>query len=424
MPPESEYTPLTINDDYTLGGFSRISTILKEEKGGENDITLIVDDGDFLMGTLFQGMELATGFQLRLMKEMGYDVVSIGNHEFDYGPDKLAGIINASVEGGDIPQLVLSNAVFDATDPGDDQLELLFNKGIITKKTVLERGGIKIGLFAIMGKVADSNAAFAPPVSFSKQIKAARKITKQLKEEGCDIIICMSHSGVAVDKKGRLRGEDYIIAKKVKGIDAVISGHTHTTIDKPLMINDVPVVQTGEYGHNVGRLELILKDGKTRVSDYKLIAVDDKILGDTIVNSKVEKQKENISAKILAPLGLEYDTKIVESGFLLNCDLLSVSTSNIGNLIADAIYGYVNVSDPEGTDIAMVAVGVIRDNIVPGFQTASDIFRVMSMGMGDDDVPGYPISKVYLPAGSSKMLWRCCFFHRNPLLRTIVIIPD
>ncbi len=407
--PESDYSPLTLNDDNTLGGFARISTIFREYKGGENDINLIVDAGDFLMGTLFQGMELSTGFQLRLMKEMGYDVVSIGNHEFDYGPDKLAGIISASDDGGEIPRIVLSNAVFDETDHGDDRLEALFNKGIIARKTVIERGGMKIGFFGIMGEVADQNAAFAPPVTFSKQIKAARKMTKQLKDEGCDLVICLSHSGVAIDKKGRMRGEDYLMAKKVKGLDVVISGHTHTTINEPLMVNGIPVVQTGEYGHNVGRLELTLKDGEISVAGYRLIAVDDKIAGDTLVNSLVEKQKENISAEILAPLGLEYGAKIVESDYLLNC-VSSVSDSNIGRMIADAIYGYVNSLDPEGTDIAMVAAGVIRDNIVPGFQTVPDIFRVMSMGMGGDGVPGYPIAKVYFTGRELKNVMETVLF--------------
>ena len=286
----------------------------------------------------------------------------------------------------------------------------LFDKGIITRKTVIEREGVKIGFFSILGKVADSNAAFAPPVTFADQVKTAMEMTKQLEGEGCDIIICLSHSGVATDKRGRLRGEDYKLAKKVKGIDVVISGHTHTTIDKPLMVNGVPIVQTGAYGRNVGRLELILRDGEIRVSDYRLIAVDDRILGDSAVNRLVEAQKERISDEILAPLGLEYDTKIAETGFLLSCDQSDVSSSNIGRMVADAIYSYVNNHDPGGTDIAMVAAGVIRDDIVPGAQTASDIFRVMSMGMGEDDLPGYPLSKVFLTGKELKSVLEVLLF--------------
>src|SRR5665811_2296377 len=110
--PESAYSPMTINDDKTVGGFSRIATIIKNEKESSSGITLVVDAGDFLMGTLFQSLEVKTGYQLRLMKTMGYDVACIGNHEFDYGPEKLASIISASSANGAIPGLLLSNAVF------------------------------------------------------------------------------------------------------------------------------------------------------------------------------------------------------------------------------------------------------------------------------------------------------------------------
>ena len=94
---------------------------------------------------------------------MGYDVGCLGNHEFDYGPEKTA-IISRSAEGGEIPVLLLSNAVFDPEDSSDDALEKLFNSGIIKRKYVMERDGMKIGFFSLMGKVAADNAAFAKPV--------------------------------------------------------------------------------------------------------------------------------------------------------------------------------------------------------------------------------------------------------------------
>ncbi len=103
--PESSYTPLTVNDDNTIGGFARIATIIKNEKQNNEGTTLVVDAGDFLMGTLFAGLEPETGFQLRLMKTLGYDAVAFGNHEFDYGPGKLAEIVNAAATKGEIPQV-------------------------------------------------------------------------------------------------------------------------------------------------------------------------------------------------------------------------------------------------------------------------------------------------------------------------------
>jgi 5'-nucleotidase/UDP-sugar diphosphatase len=180
--PESYYSPLTINDDNTQGGFSRIAAIIKKEKEQNKGTTIILDAGDFLMGTLFQHLEPKSGFQLPLMKKMGYDVVCIGNHEFDFGPGKLAEIVSSSAKNGELPVILLGNAVFSKKDNSDDSLEELFRSGRIGQKFILTRDGFKIGFFSILGKVADENAAFAPPVTFSRQIPFAKKMVKVLKK--------------------------------------------------------------------------------------------------------------------------------------------------------------------------------------------------------------------------------------------------
>jgi 5'-nucleotidase len=395
--PELDYSPLVPGNDMTVGGFARIASVISSEKEKNEGITLVLDAGDFLMGTLFQGAEVKTGFQLRLMKTMGYDVLCIGNHEFDYGPARLADIISTAAGSGEIPALLLGNAVFDPADPEDDGLEKLFSENILRRTMIINRGGIRFGFFSLLGKVATDNAAYAPPVRFSKQIASARQMVKELKDEGCDVIICLSHSGVSRDKKGRWAGEDVKLAKKVKGIDVIISGHTHTALEQPVMVNDIPIVQTGEYGKNVGSLSLEYDRGKVKVNAYSLIPVNDNITGDRHVHDLIEIQKGRINEEILKPLGLSYDKPVVETDFLLECDEGGdIRNSNLGPLVADAIHSYVNNHVRTGTDISMVAVGVIRGRIVPGYQSAPDIFRIMSMGTGNDAVPGYPLSRVYL----------------------------
>lgn len=88
LSPEAEYTPLEKDNDVTLGGFSRIAGYIEQQKANYKQKLLVLDAGDFLMGTLFQQIELEKGFQLNLMHKMGYDVVAIGNHEFDFGPNR------------------------------------------------------------------------------------------------------------------------------------------------------------------------------------------------------------------------------------------------------------------------------------------------------------------------------------------------
>jgi 5'-nucleotidase len=403
--PESYYTPLTLNDDKTTGGFARIASVIENEKEQNQGTTLVLDAGDFLMGTLFQHLEPATGFQLPLMKSMGYDVVCIGNHEFDFGPGKLAEIVTSSSKRGEIPGILLSNAVFSRKDIKDDSLEDLFNKNLLRRQYIIERDGIKFGFFSLMGKVADENAAYAPPVKFSKQTAVAKKMVKALEKEGCDIIICLSHSGIDKDKNGGWTGEDVELAEKVKGIDVIISGHTHTQLDKPLVINGVPIVQTGDYGRNVGRLDLLYENSKIKVTDSRLIPVDDRISGNSDINSIIEEQKRIVDNVILEPLGMEYGMNIAEADFLMVCDEQGdVEESNLGPFVADAIHKHVNKYSESGTDVSMVATGVIREKILPGIQTAPDIFRVMSMGSGKDNVPGYPLARVYVTGKELKSI--------------------
>ncbi|MDZ7738600.1 MAG: bifunctional UDP-sugar hydrolase/5'-nucleotidase [Bacteroidales bacterium] len=395
--PSLEYTPLITGDDNTEGGFSRLAAIINRERAENPDNTLVLDAGDFLMGTIFHYMEEYKPFQLPLMKEMGYDAVALGNHEFDYGPERIAHIISNSRAVADIPQLLLGNVDFDNKDSGDDSFQDLFNKDIIKRRIILEKGGFKTGVFSLLGEDADEVAPFAAPLSFDKNIRTARKISKELKAEGCDLIICLSHSGLEKDDDGQWTGEDVKLAEKVDDIDIIISGHTHSMLDDPLIINNTVIVQTGSYGRYIGKLEISMDKGTVGLIDYSLIPVDDNVRGDAAVQTRIDYQKELISGKLYSITGYRVDDSIVSTGFELTCDEYgNLEQSNLGPLVADAIYGYVNSGTDEGTDIAMVAAGVIRDRVEPGIQTTQDIFRVMSLGSGRDDVPGYPLARVYV----------------------------
>jgi 2',3'-cyclic-nucleotide 2'-phosphodiesterase (5'-nucleotidase family) len=168
-------------------------------------------------------------------------------------------------------------------------------------------------------------------------------------------------------------------------------------LEQPLLVNGTPIVQTGEFGQNVGRISLTYSDGKVKVDGYKLIPADDRIMGDENVNKLIEEQKERINTEILNPLGMEYARKVVEAGFIIEGnDMGDYVNSNLGPLIADAIHYYINKNSVKGADVSMVAAGMIFDKILPGVQTAPDIFRVMPLGSGKDNVPGYALSRLYV----------------------------
>jgi 5'-nucleotidase / UDP-sugar diphosphatase len=394
--PESAYTPGVADDDPTVGGLARIAGIISQVRRENPGSTLVVDGGDAMMGTLFHALETETGFQLPLMKKAGYEVIAMGNHDFDFGPAAYAEIIRKSVQRNEIPVILMGNAVTDPDDAGDDAFEAVIRDGLIKPYVITEKNGIRIGLFSLLGKDADESAPYAPPVTFDKITKSAKKLVKELKAQECDVIICLSHSGVSKDKKGNWGGEDAELARKVKGIDLIISGHTHTLLREPLVVNGVPILQAGSTGSFVGRADITVTDNGLTLDSFRLIPVNDKASHEADIQWAIDEQKLSVDRTVLSPLGLSYDMPVAEAPFTLLCDEYGdVAGSNLGALMADAIYHYVN-TDGTGTDIAMVAAGVLRDPILPGTQSVADLFRVMSLGSGNDKVPGYPLSKLWV----------------------------
>jgi 5'-nucleotidase len=402
--PESAYTPLVADNDPTIGGFSRIAGLISETKAENPSSTLVLDAGDCHMGTLFQALEPETGFQLDIMKKAGYEVVALGNHDFDFGIQKYAEIVRNAVKNGEIPVLLSGNSVTDPKSPADDDFEALLKDGLMKRTTIIEKEGLKIGIFSLLGKDADESAPYAAPITFKKIVPAARKLVKELKKQGCDVIICLSHSGVVKDKHGNWGGEDVNLAKKVKGIDMIISGHMHVLLEEPLVVKGIPIVCTGCNGMYVGRAELVVDGDNVTLEKYEVIKMDDQIRADAQVQSQIEGQITRIDQEILKPVDLVYTEPVAKSDFVLKVeDQGDLAGFNLGALVADAIYYYMNSEGP-GADVAVVAQGVLRDSIMPGTESVADLFRAMSLGAGNDQVPGYPLSKLWITGKELKNL--------------------
>jgi len=336
--------------------------------------------------------------------------VAVGNHDFDFGPAAYAGIIRKSVDRGEIPVMLLGNALTDPDDNSDDAFEAVMNDGLIERWYIREVDGLKIGFFSLLGKDADESAPYAPPVTFEDIVRSGKQLVKELRQQGCDVIICLSHSGIVKDKKDRWTGEDVKLAKKVKGIDLIVSGHTHTVLDQPLIVKGVPIVQAGSTGMFVGKAELVVNGDGVKLDKYELIKVDDKIMADSLVQAAINEQKAVIDSLILDPIGMEYTEPVAVSTLPLFVDEYGdIGGSNLGAMMADAIYYYFNTDGP-GADVAMVAAGVIRDPIMPGVQSVADLFRVMSLGSGNDNVPGYPLSRVWVTGKELKNIARVLIF--------------
>lgn len=415
--PESEYTPLVTGNDSTTGGFARLSALFQQHRSQWPDATLILDAGDFLMGSLFHAAEKETGFQLNLMKRMGYDCVTLGNHEFDFGPETLAKTLQAATDRGGFPTMVASNLVFSRESPADDPLEELYRKKLILPYTLIEKNGLKIGLFGLVGLDAESVAPASRPVTFSDPLKEAGKTAAYLKEEQqADLVILLSHSGIYPDPQGNgYIGEDIELAAKVPQIDIIISGHTHVATPDYIRIGNTYIVQTGSYAANVGKMQLKIENRKIVNCKFDLIPVDDAIAGDAAVSAEIDQQIRLIDRQYLAPAGLSYKQIIGRTGFDLVCRYTDQAGSNLGPFVADAVRHYTETTG-NPADISLVAAGTIREDIVKGAHgnlSVADLFRVMSLGMGYDSIPGYPLARFYLTAHEIKKLMEVLLISRN-----------
>jgi 5'-nucleotidase/UDP-sugar diphosphatase len=403
--PEGDYSPLVAANDATVGGISRIASLIRGVRAERSNPVLVVDAGDFMMGSLFHMVSREEAVELRLMKAIGYDAVGIGNHEFDLKPDGLARILSAAYGRGGLPLMVFSSAVFDAKDPGDDSLQQAFDRGLVKRSAVLDAGGVKVGLFAVIGKDAADVAPFASPVAFRPAAEVAKEMVSLLRDrEKVDVVVCLSHSGLSPDPE---ESEDELLAKAVPGIDVIISGHTHTRIDAPRVVAGTIIVQAWEYGKQLGVLDLLVKAGTVSLVAWKALPVDDAVAGDWLVQGAVEAAIAEIDRSVLAPYGLSYRQDIVETSADMT---MANDETGLGNFVTDGIRWCANAAvatsaDPTRFTVAFESNGVIRDDIrrgTTGRVQVSDLFRVLPLGVGMDDTMAYPLIGLYLTAGEIK----------------------
>jgi 5'-nucleotidase len=393
--PNQDYTPETVQDDDTIGGYARISTLIKNIKANSHGPVLVLDGGDFLMGSFFHMLAREKAFELELLGKMGYDAVTFGNHEFDLKPRGLAQILTAAQAYDNRPAILLANMVFSQESAEDDSLEQAVANGWVQPYTIIEKDGVTFGIFGLMGLDAAEKAPFSKPVSFSDPVAAAQKMVAILKDR-TDIIICLSHSGL---NQNREKSEDEQLAKQVDGIDVIISGHTHTRLDAPITINNTLIVQSWAYGKQMGHLQLTLENQKVRLSGYQAIPIDDQIPGDPQISNLIQTYEDQVDQEILKNHGLSFRKIVAQTDFDLT---IEAKESALGNFIADAIRFVRKETAPDFNpfaDVAIISNGVIRDNLLKGKTNsiqACDLFRTLPLGIGLDGSLGYPLISMYI----------------------------
>ena len=387
----SHFEPALGGDGNSYGGYAPLKTAIDEQKVLHPD-ALLVDGGDFSMGTLFQTIYATDAAELRMMGHMGYDVTTFGNHEFDYRASGLASMLHAAADSGDrLPQIVEAN--YTPAEGEDRQLVLDAMEHYGVKEyTVIERGGINFAVFGINGKDSHACAPMSGMV-LEDPVAAAKRVVAQIESEVPHprMVICLSHSGTDASSK---KSEDEQLASKVDGIDVIVSGHTHTTLEAPTIVNDTYIVSCGEYGKNLGVLTLSKEDHS--LVEYQLVPINETVVEDPQIAQTIEGYKELVKENYLSLFGnMAFDQVLAENPYVFE-DISIHQESAMGNLIADSYRWAAQQADGNPVDFALTANGVIRERLPQGEITVEQVFNMLSLGIGADGVPGYPLVAVWI----------------------------
>lgn len=422
----SHFLPQSTAEGGESGGYARLKTVIDGERAMNPD-ALLVDGGDFSIGSLIQTLYTTQAAELRTMGAMGYDAVTIGNHEFDHKGVGFAEMLNSAkaAQQAAVELLLVDARPLEDMDayrerfgpvtpvlptlleanyaPADDNPDRAFIRSAmenygVTDCMTLERGGVTYGLFGLMGVDSDE---CAPTSGFTRTdaAKAAKRCVETLKGEGAEIIVCLSHSGTG---ESLASSEDEELAKAVDGIDVIVSGHTHSTLAEPLVVNDTYIVSSGPYCQNLGSLTFSWDgSGQKRLLDYRLIPIDETVAEDPEIAGIVEQWKDMVEEAYLARYGLTYDEVLTHTDYDLTTPVSAVQENNgLGTLVSDAFLWADRTLNTAYADsphtVSVTADGVLRANLPAGDLTAAMAFDVLSMGVGEDGTSGFPLVAVYL----------------------------
>ena len=405
----------TVEDGKTqvLGGFARIKTLINEQLK-ENPETLLLDAGDFSMGTLIQVMFEEEASELRMIGELGFEATTFGNHEYDYKASGLANMLNAAVASGEkLPNILLCNVDWEAMEAAglteaQKLLKTAFENYGIKDYMVTEKNGVKIAVTGVFG--VDALACVVnPPLVFEDPIEAVKETVADIKaNEEADMIVCVSHSGTWEDPE---KSEDELLAKAVPELDLIISGHTHTKLDEAIVHGNTYIVSVSEYGKYLGDISMTQNaDGRWSLDKYDLILVDETIEADAETQAKVDALMDNVDSKYLEQFGFTKDQVLAfnEYDFATSQETGELHTElNLGSIMADAYtYAVETMSDTDShpVDVAVVPAGTIRDTYAKGNITTENVFNSFSLGIGKDGIPGYPLISVYLTGEELKLV--------------------
>ena len=377
-----------------VGGYARLKTAV--EAHTLEGRTLLLDSGDYSMATLYQTFTVSDALDLTLMQAVGYDAVALGNHDFEVTEDGLKSELTLFRQKGGTFPLLSSNLVQSGDASPEVDANPLSDYGV-HNYTVLECNGLRVGVFALMGKEASSYTPVTT-LAFADPIKTAKTVVKQLRDvEKVDLVVLLDHAGTMPNGSFH---EDADIAKAVGGIDVILSGHMHVPMTEKQVVNGAVIVCAGTALNELGQLNLT-RDGSGWKADYSLIPLTDEWAEDAEISAILEPYSAKLDAEYFTAYGVpvkQNDVIAVSPYDFADGDAMSQKVDNyaFGALIAD---GYIATVRSLGVDaqVGMTPVGSVRGGLYQGKLLMGDLYNALSYGISPiDGSPASPMVTAWL----------------------------
>lgn len=325
-------------------GYAKIKAY-KDSLKAEGKSVLTIDAGDTFHGTTFATISRGDSI-VRMLNEVGYDYFTLGNHDYNYGYDRLLELTKL----GKFKTLAANVAHENG-------------KRDFLENDVIELDGVKIGIFGLSTPETKfkSHPNNTKGIVISDPTEVARQQVAALKAKGVDIIIAVGHLGIDESTKESERSNG--VAKIVPGIDLFIDGHSHSELKNGLTVGTTLIAQTGAHSKNLGKVTLSfegnkLQDKKAELISYeamKLVKPDQKILD---IEKTVEETNKPYLEKIVGSTNTDLEGRR---------EFNRKQETNLGNLVTDAM------REVAGADIAITNGGGIRESIKKGNITMGDV---------------------------------------------------
>jgi len=355
---EGETTKITVihtNDTHarllntaTEIGFAKIATLVKEAKAA-NPNTLVLDAGDTLHGMPIVNISKGAN-AIKVLEAVGYDCMTLGNHDFNYGQERLLELKDMSSIG------MLSANILDEN-----------GKNLFTPYVIKEFNGVKVGIFGLTTPETayKTSPANVVGITFADPIEISKKMVKELADQ-TDVIIALAHIGL--DESSVITSKT--LAESVEGIDIIIDGHSHTVLETGNLVNNTLIVSTGNYDQSLGYVDIEVKDGKIVNKTAKLLKAAE--TAEVALDPELSKTIDEINAEN-APVFAQVVSK---TDVFLDGARENVRTkeTNLGNLSADAVRA------ASGADIGLVNGGNIRTSIETGDITFGKLAELFPFG--------------------------------------------